>query len=160
MSTGELLGFVRVQDTPRAKFFYQVVEDNPWVTHEFGIRSMGIKMVGMIIVHIEEKISVWKESQLAQIKSFYDSETNVRSETTISGLFSNFSTIVESWKNSEDGFAPSKDLSKLVVVFEAASILGAIHKKTIDEGIINSIFDKMGTITKYSPAKVVAAMLN
>ena len=59
MSTGELLSFVRVQDTPRAKFLYQVVEDNPWVTHEFGIRSMGIKMVGMIIVHIEEKISVW-----------------------------------------------------------------------------------------------------
>ena len=159
MSIGELLSFVRVQDTPRAKFFYQVVEDNPWVTHEFGIRSMGIKMVGMIIMHIEEKTNIWKESRLDQVKVFYDENVAVRSETTICGLFSNFTTIIDAWKSSNAGFAPGKELGKFVVVFEAASILGAIHKKSVSNTMINKLLEKTVKIAKYSPAKLVAAML-
>ena len=160
MSMGEHLNLLRGRETPRCKHFNNYVEMYPWSTRgDIGWRSGGVKLIALVIMHIEQNTPVWKEHQSAAVNAFFESNDPVKNSTDSDAVFQALDALITKWYTDNIKIT-QKDLPRYLQVMEAAATLFSFHQKSIDEVMVNKLLELTDTIQKYSPSKLVSAYLD
>ena len=160
MSLGEHLNLLRVMQTSRCVAFNRYVEQYAWSTNgDIGHRSGGVKLIALVMMHIEQKTQVWKEHQTAYIKKFFESDNPVTATTPTDAVLQAIDAMVQKWRADEFRIS-KKDLPKYLQILEAASILFSFHDKPLDQAMVNRLNELTTSIQKYSPSKLVAAYIS
>lgn len=157
MSMGEHLSLLRAGQNSRCKHFNHYVEKYEWANRgDIGARAGGVKLIALVIMHIEQNTPDWKEHQSAAVRDFFESHDSVKNSTDSDAVFQALDTIIRKWQT--EGFKISKkNLPKYIQILEAASILFTFHKKNIDQPMIDTLYGLTESIQKYSPSKLVDA---
>lgn len=160
MSMGEHLNLLRGEQTALCQLFNNYVEMYSWSTHgDIGCRMGGVKLIALVIMHIEQDTSVWKEHQSAAVTEFFMSNRSVNNSTGTDAVFQALNGLIADWSTRNIKIT-QKDLPKYLQVMEAAAVLFSFHHKKINNYMANTLLELTNTIQKYSPCKLVSAYLD
>lgn len=160
MSMGEHLNLLRGEQTALCQLFNSYVEMYPWSTHgDIGCRMGGVKLIALVIMHIEQDTPVWKEHQSTAVTEFFMSNNPVKSSTATDAVFQELDGLIARW-NANNVKITQKDLPRYLQVMEAATVLFSFHQQTINDDMINKLIGLTNTIQKYSPSKLVKTYLD
>lgn len=160
MSMGEHLNLLRGEQTALCQLFNNYVEMYPWSTHsDIGCRMGGVKLIALVIMHIEQNTPVWKEHQSTAVTDFFMSNNSVKNSTGTDAVFQALDGLINDW-NTNNVKITQKDLPKYLQVMEAAAVLFSFHQKNIDNDMVNKLLQLTSTIQKYSPSKLVSEYLD
>jgi outer membrane protein OmpA-like peptidoglycan-associated protein len=157
MSMGEHLNLLRAHQTTLCKHFNHYVELYNWSTHgDLGSRSSGVKLIALVIMHIEQNTPELIEHQKAAVREFFESNDAVKNSADTDAVFQELNALIRKWQ--ADGVKISKkNLPMYIQILEAASVLFSFHKKSINQQMIDRLHTLAMQIKKESPSKLVNA---
>lgn len=159
MSMGEHLNLLRAHPFPLCRNFDRYAEKYPWSTRGFlGHRSSGIKLIALVMMHIEQNTSDWTEHQTSAVNQFFTTNESVKYSTETDGVLQALDTMVKQWERDEIKI-PKKDVPKYIQIMAAASLLFSFYNYPIDQNTFNRLDKITSDIKKYSPSKLVDAYI-
>lgn len=159
MSMGEHLNLVRTQTLPRCRHFDRYAKQYAWSTRGcLGHRSSGIKLIALVIMHIEQNQPDWVEHQTAAVNKFFSTAEAVKNSTETDAVLQALDEVVKQWQ-AQDFKISKKDLPKYIQILAAACILFSFHRLPMDQSMLDKLDRLTSEIKKYSPSKLVVAYL-
>jgi hypothetical protein len=159
MSMGEHLNLLRTQTFPLCRHFDKYAKQYTWSTRGcLGHRSSGIKLIALVIMHIEQNQSDWVEHQTAAVNKFFSTAEAVKNSTETDAVLQSLDAVVRQWQ-AQDFKISKKDLPKYIQILAAACILFSFHRLHMDQSMLDKLDGLTSEIKKYSPGKLVAAYM-